>query len=482
MPDTPPRIDEAELLRRLMDPEVPDAEIAPYLMEDTRQTRGFEPVIVPNMALVEPSVLEGAVLMSSVNQLSRWRRDRRYRSKIKTWTGPRLVSEGDSWFQYPILLADVIDQLDDDFAIRSLGAAGDLIKDMVAQDELVATVAAENPDAVLLSGGGNDLLGEGRLVKALKPFDPSFGIEDYVTEDFEATLRDVIGLYRGLIVRLVRAFPDLPVVVHGYDHAIPARGRWLGRPMEALGITDPALQAQLTAHLVDRFYGALRVLIAEPGLAGSVRLVDCRAIVQGEWHDELHPTSAGYARVADEFRKALSDIMPSPFEGMAELPAGPPPTTFGIKAAAEAAARLAGTLSPEALEAELGRRALLGSVEPERAVPLDGDISVMALEGAGDVFRKVGRRILRRLNRELHGLICGDGDDDREDREKLRGALGLDDAAIAGTLVQILVSSFGLMPAVATVVAALLIKRVLRPSLEEMCEVWGESPLLADDG
>ncbi|MDU8929920.1 SGNH/GDSL hydrolase family protein [Alisedimentitalea sp. MJ-SS2] len=225
MTDTPKPITESELRSWLMDPDVPDEQIAPYLMTATREGRGFEPVVVPNPALVTPSAEEAAVLMSSVNRIARWRRRQAYKKKIRTWTGPKLVSEGDSWFQYPILLKDVIDQLDHGYAIRSLGAAGDLISDMVAQDELIATIAAERPDAVLLSGGGNDLLGEGRLARALHPFDPDREVADYMTPAFETMLNEVIGLYRDILRRVVRTFPGLPVFLHGYDHAIPERGK-----------------------------------------------------------------------------------------------------------------------------------------------------------------------------------------------------------------------------------------------------------------
>jgi lysophospholipase L1-like esterase len=274
MSETIPVITESQLREWLMDPDVPDEQIAPYLMTAPREGRSFEPVVIPNPALVTPSAEEAAVLMSNVNRIARWRRAQAYKRKIKNWTGPRLVSEGDSWFQYPILLRDVIDQLDEHYAIRSLGAAGDLISDMFAQDELIATIAAERPDAVVISGGGNDLLGDGRLAKALRPFDPALSPEQYLTPNFEDTLSEVIELYRDILHRVVRTFPGLPVFIHGYDHAIPERGKWLGRPMEKLGILDGALQRALVAQIVDRFYDALAKTLRAPSLAGQIELVD----------------------------------------------------------------------------------------------------------------------------------------------------------------------------------------------------------------
>ncbi len=95
------------------------------------------------------------------------------------WGGLKVVSEGDSWFQYPVLLNDVIDQLFDEYAILSFDAAGNLLNDMVQQNEIVSAIAAENAHACLLSGGGNDLLGNGRLKQYLKKFNPDRLLEDY---------------------------------------------------------------------------------------------------------------------------------------------------------------------------------------------------------------------------------------------------------------------------------------------------------------
>ena len=130
------RIPVRELERMLLDPDTPDAAIRPYLRMDVTDTKPFEPEVRINASLIEEAREESALALGSLNGIARWRRQVRYRRKIGGWTGLRIVSEGDSWFQFPFLLEDVIDQIFDEYAVFDLGAAGDLLVDLVKQDEL----------------------------------------------------------------------------------------------------------------------------------------------------------------------------------------------------------------------------------------------------------------------------------------------------------------------------------------------------------
>src|SRR5690606_29256958 len=94
---------------------------------------------------------------------------------------PVLVSEGDSWFQFPFLIEDVIDQLDPDFLIWSLDAAGDTSDNMVNRHpeymQGLNKQKANNVAGFLFSGAGNDVIGEdlrgepvlGKLLKQHTP-------------------------------------------------------------------------------------------------------------------------------------------------------------------------------------------------------------------------------------------------------------------------------------------------------------------------
>lgn len=84
----------------------------------------------------------------------------------------------------------------------------------------------------------------------------------------------------------------------------------------------------------------------------------------------------------------------------------------------------------------------------------------------------VGRRIFMRWSRTLHAFVCAPGPEDAELRAKLVHAIvgkgGGATAIVAGTLV----ASFGLSPAVAALLSALMLKLIVAPAAEELCASW----------
>lgn len=125
------------------------------------------------------------------------------------------------------------------------------------------------------------------------------------------------------------------------------------------------------------------------------------------------------------------------------------------------------------LFAELGIRARALAADPAVAGSFDPDVTFEEAQmGALDDVAAFGRRLFKRWQRELRALVCGDDPDDRADRGKLLGALGVGETAVAAYLATLMVSSLGIAPAIAAVVAAIVIKRFFKPALGEFCQAW----------
>lgn len=318
-PVVPPlaRISLAQLEQMIADPATSPEALQPYLVVDEARSQPFGPVLAPNPATVDlPPTAEararGDIALASLNWVERMKRRIAFERRMAGgYDGPVIVSEGDSWFQYPVLLWDVIDNLSKDYAILSLDAAGDTLQQMVDQGEYLTSLKSTGASVFLFSAGGNDVLGGGNLKAHLTPYDPSRAPEAHLLPSFDALLDHAVALY-DRILRDVEKLPgNVHTICHGYDRALPNGGRWLGQPMMERGITDPAFQARIVAVMVDRFNARLAHLASH---FARVSYLDLRGVVGprlDRWNDELHPQNPGYADVAERFRQEIRRVAPS---------------------------------------------------------------------------------------------------------------------------------------------------------------------------
>jgi lysophospholipase L1-like esterase len=315
----PKVISQEELIAKIRDLDTSDDEIAQYFIVD-KNSDAFSPQVIPNQKLIEDNGMEGAFALNTFNKLARGRRNRKYRRRIKHWDGVRVVAEGDSWFQYPLILKDTIDQLIDtdnfQYAIFGLSEAGDLLSNIIREDEISEAIERENPDVFLISGGGNDMVGDGRAATLVHKFSTNRKPENYPNLNFDTFLEELERLYRGLFSRLLADRPHLKIICHGYDNVIPQDGPWLGKPLCKQNITNKTLQRKIVAEMIRRFNGVMSKLSAT--FPKSVYHVDLQNTVGtiSKWHDELHPKNEGYLKVAQKFdqtiKLALSESAPSP--------------------------------------------------------------------------------------------------------------------------------------------------------------------------
>jgi hypothetical protein len=241
---------------------------------------------------------------------------------------------GDSWFQFPFLIEDVVDNLEKDFLIWSLDAAGDTADNMVnRKPEYKEGLDAQKTNHVvgfLFSAAGNDVIGEDLLGNPvlstlIKPFKSGKDTARHIDNgELAAVLTRLETDYRKVFstIRDDWDFKKLPIFIHGYEYAIPGgypgdkrhpvyakQDEWLGGPLVEKGIKDLKLQRQIIHLLIDSLYDMLD-RVAGKSSTTNIHVVNVRETLnEGDWADEIHGTSDGFAKVAERFRKVIKDAL-----------------------------------------------------------------------------------------------------------------------------------------------------------------------------
>jgi len=128
---------------------------------------------------------------------------------------------------------------------------------------------------------------------------------------------------------------------------------------------------------------------------------------------------------------------------------------------------------PDQLFTELGLRQKAIQFDPSQAGLYQTTTMYDApMMGPLDALREWGKNFFDRFSKDVYGLVCGSDKEDTEERKKLQQAFGLGDAAFATALTAALMSWFGWAPAIAAVVAALVVKLFFKNAYLSMCEVW----------
>lgn len=146
-------------------------------------------------------------------------------------------------------------------------------------------------------------MGGGDLKTHLRPFDPTLTPAQHIRASFTELVDGAIRRFDQIFRRVAREAPGVTIICHGYDYVIPAKGKWLGKPMEALGIVDRQIQRDITRELIDRFTIAMiRLAVRYPHV---IFLDNRKTLADREWADELHPNPAGFRKVAARFDAAI---------------------------------------------------------------------------------------------------------------------------------------------------------------------------------
>lgn len=268
----------------------------------------------------------------------RQKKNELYLAKIESpgHQGPRLVAEGDSWFEYPFS-QDIIMQLSAKYAVLGLAKAADSFEEVNAQNELMPTLAhpplGKPFHIVMLSLGGNEVMGH------IEDFVLNFQLgrpdEDYV--DF-AAFNPMLANVRAKLASIVKKIVDngaQHVILHGYDYpdarlppdlGEPANGsQWIGPPLKVHRNIESLPTYRCAANMMlDRFNAMLQTFAQQPEHQGRVHYVSLLGTIgikdhhhdpvppqKSLWNDEIHGNDKGFARVAKKFEPVIDSIWAS---------------------------------------------------------------------------------------------------------------------------------------------------------------------------
>lgn len=266
----------------------------------------------------------------------------------------RCLAQGDSWFSIgalpPGATSNVLAELKlaRSTVVVNCARPGKVLRrmnDITSESSFVNLLAgsvAMQWHAILVSGGGNDLIDAAcacprhppakrlLLTAAERPLDPANG-DDYVSPAGWATFEGYLGrVFDALVRRRDRGVNrGVPMLFHTYAAAMPRPagagfgfGPWLAPSLQRFDVPQAQWLAVSTA-LTDRLAALLQRLIdrhlqADP--AANLHLVDTRSAplvlaqptdtgVAGDFHNEIHLTSRGYRKAAAVWQRVLDPIL-----------------------------------------------------------------------------------------------------------------------------------------------------------------------------
>jgi len=242
----------------------------------------------------------------------------------------RLIAQGDSWFDYPLPIpridqSDVIAHLKRLPAkapnVLSLAVAGESAEDMLGVAKLHELIQNLNDpasggfDAILFSGGGNDLAGnQFRLWLKDAPAPPTHPAEGLNQARVDAIMAVVRAGYEDLFIARDRSrYPHVPIFGHSYDFAIPngaslycvvQMGPWLKPGLDDRGWTDLVTTREIVKLLLKRFAKMLDEF-EKDATKNFVHIRTQGTLKDDQWANELHPDPGGFAAITTKFVAAL---------------------------------------------------------------------------------------------------------------------------------------------------------------------------------
>ena len=254
----------------------------------------------------------------------------------------RLLAEGDSWFTIGgIPTSNMLYELrfPQQGIVVNIAYPGDTLAH-VAQlasnrdlKKMLTDRFGYRWHAIMLSAGGNDLMDRASLL--LRNFGSgSSDPKDYVVAaELASFIADVQQGYRtivGLRDSSQSANNGVPIVAHCYDYPTPRNsparffavgllGPWLHKAFNEK-LIDETMRVAVTDYLVDALADGIDALASGPGALPNFHFVDTRGTLEraavgstglsGDWLNEIHPSQAGYRKIAERIGAKILGLLP----------------------------------------------------------------------------------------------------------------------------------------------------------------------------
>ena len=243
-----------------------------------------------------------------------------------------MLAHGDSWFNYPLSgnglslrSTDVIAQLESlgstSPMILNVSHFGDATTEEMSLPKQMRMIEAlqdprnwasgGKPDAILFSGGGDDIAGNQFCIFLDYALPGATGLN---ATRFRDALDGIQGSYLDLFAFRDRYAPGVPVFGHCYDFPIPngihpkCAGPWLLPSLQFCGWSVSQGTAIVRQALLD-FKAMLVALAGDP--ANNFTLIDTQGTLNPiDWANELHPVPNGFKALATKFVSSLRTRFP----------------------------------------------------------------------------------------------------------------------------------------------------------------------------